>query len=173
MKQLIIFAMILGLSFMLSCGNDETIETSNLIDQAPAAPSQHGTLEYIQVPSYDLVERNGTIQTLLSADEVPSLDITAIRIEEGSRGDVLVRASVVDESTIYSNYPVRVRYHPSINVHTRPLTYSDGRGNDVFLTDDQGSLELVAASRTGHVTYMTLDIGGYEYKVQFGSTEDD
>ena len=174
MKTLLAILFSIGLTFMISCGNEQ-VENPVTVQEVGAAPSKPGTLEYLPVPVYDLAERVEPIHNVLRSDDPPDLNVSAVRLEEGSRGNILISVSVVKKSTgtIYSDYPVRVKYHPSINVHRRPLTYSDWRGNDVFLTDELGQMTLIANSRTGNPEFLTLDVGGYEYKVQFGSTTDD
>ena len=179
MKKLFIVLLSLGLLFMFSCGNEENqpqIKSPIIMDSGAGAP---GTLEYIPVRVYDVID-NGLDMTVLNQgfDESPQLRIIVSKTEEGSRGrhDILISVVDPDTSKIYSNYPVRVigSYPDSgINVFWTPPTYPDGHGNKVYYTDEYGFLKLYARSGTGNVEYLTLDVGGYQYKIQFGSTEDD
>lgn len=164
---------ILCSSCILGCSDSmEEQKVSNGL--APAAPFAYPSpvvTEEIFIPVQTIVRRNDSVERLFDLWDKPKLYIAAFKLEEGPRGTVQIDLYVARQKSniVYSNYPIRVSAHPSINIYVKPLSYPY-LGDVVHLTDKNGHMRLKARSRTGKQEPIYFDVGGIKYKVYLGDS---
>ena len=184
MKTLLAVLFSIGLTFTISCGNEQvenpvTVQEVGSHSIAPSAPPFHhpsrGISEEIFVPVQRIVPKVGSTETILADGSPPELYIAAFQIrypEPNPREAVRIHVYVGRERNgfVYANYPVRVSWHPSINVYLRPEKGVPHQGVYVFRTDDDGQMIFEARSKTGKSQPIYFDVGATKYKVFLGDS---